>query len=138
MNGVREVPPVASESPLDVFTRVVVPATRSRTKMSSQPFVSPLTTSGALELKPTYRPSSLTFGASFGVLVLGVVCEPPDVTLTRLSAEAAASKKKTSMSAFVSLETRLEALERNTTEPFEVTAGYEEEPLGWALPMMRF
>ena len=63
---------------LDTLTRSVVPVTRSRTKMSERPFVSPATRLSESEANATKRPSALIAGSTLSWLP----CRSALLTLT--------------------------------------------------------
>ena len=82
----------ARKPPGSELTRSVVPACRSRTKMSYVPLVSPGTKLVANEAKATKRPPA----ESEGVKLLPLPWAPPGPTLTRLVVPACRSRTKMS------------------------------------------
>ena len=87
------------------LTRVVVPATRSRTKMSCWLFVSPATRLVATLAKATTSPSL----SSHGPELLPLPSTPAELTLTRCVVPLTRSRTKMSSLAFRSPATRLVA-----------------------------
>jgi hypothetical protein len=99
--------------------RVVSPVTRSWTKMSVLPLVSPGTRLVADDAKATKRPSPLTAGP----VLLPFACLPLLLTLTRWVLPLARSRTTTSTAPLLSPPTRLVAAESNaTTSPLPFTA----------------
>jgi hypothetical protein len=118
------------------LTRVVWPVTRSWTKMSVLPLVSPGTRLVADDEKETKRPSPLRSGP----LLLPFASLPLLVTLTRWVLPLARSRTNTSTAPLLSPPTRLVAAESNaTTSPLLFTAGALERALmpSPCLPLLR-
>jgi hypothetical protein len=115
----------------ETLTRSVVPATTSRTKTSSVPFVSPATRFGALEMKVTKRPEM------DGLWLDPFACTSSSATLTRTVRWVVRMWTKTSSSPLVSPETRFEAEESKATKlPVASRAGRVLSSLAWA-PLLR-
>ena len=105
---------------LATLTRSVVSLSRSWTKMSALPLVSPATRLLARDVNATKRPSALM--ASIPLLLFPWV--PSLATLTRSVVSVTRSRTKTSNSSLVSPATRLLASELNATKrPSALMAG---------------
>jgi hypothetical protein len=116
--------PVAWSPPVETLTRAVVPATRSRTKMSLTPLVSAGTRFVAMDSKATYRPLPLILTS---LTTWSFACAPLVARLTRLVVRVHRSRTNASRLPFVSPGTRLGALDGNATyRPFPLMDG---EPL---------
>jgi hypothetical protein len=122
MEGCPELPsPCVPSSASD--TREVVPATRSRTKTSSFPLVSPGTRFAAKLSNATYRPVLPTAGAP----EKSSPCVPSPATDTRSVVPVARSLTKTSWASLVSPGTRFGAKLSNATyRPVPLMAGDSE------------
>jgi len=114
--------PFSSPPSVRRLTRVVVPATRSRTNTSSTPFVSPGTTLAERDVNTTTEPSLEMPGESqtpFGWLLFPApvsIWPPALVRLTRSVTCASRSRRYTSLEPFVSPATRSEAQLSNATK----------------------
>src|SRR5439155_797933 len=94
------------------LTRVVVPVSRSRTKTSETPFVSPPTRFEASETKATKRPAAEIDGSLLSLFP----STPAELTLTLVMVPVSRSRTKTSPVPFVSPPTRFEASDQNATK----------------------
>jgi hypothetical protein len=122
---VKHVPSPSAPAEL-TLTRSVTPCSRSRTKVSMRPFVSPLTRFVARLWKTTKRPSEEILASE---LTLSP-CVPVELTLTSWVVPNTRSRTKTSRSPFVSPATRFDASLSNATKrPFAEIEMPEASPL---------
>ena len=120
--------------PGPTLTRSIVPATRSKTKASATPLVSPGARLVAALAKATVRPSADRAGA-----VLGPSPGGPAPWLVRTSIVVPALRSRTKTSAtsspLVSPATSVWAADRKaTTPPSPLSDGADETPSVWAPP----
>src|SRR5262249_34611575 len=117
------------------LTRLVVPAARSRTKMSWTPFQSPRTRFVAADGNATTAPSALIDG-----LVLGPsLSASADEILTRDVHDVRRSRTKTSRTRFRSSGTRFVAADTNATyRPLALSTAPDVDPFACAPLVLTF
>ena len=116
-----QLPPLPSVPSDATLTRSTVSVSRSYTKTSNAPFVSPGTRFDAEELNATNRPSALIDSS---LSLSSFPSDPSDATLTRSTVSVPRSYTKTSDTPFVSPGTRFEADDTNATyRPSELSHG---------------